>query len=321
MAEKTSLWNTQIMAQATLDSFRKLDPRWMVKNPVMFVVEVGSVLTSILLIENYRHGAEAFFFNLQITLWLWFTVLFANFAEAMAEGRGKAQADTLRKANGQDGLVANTAKYVNEIPIIAVNPDPARYDGLLLPFKPDNCIDAVEKVVSNNFNCKTVSLAEASLNDGQRLLAFNDLFIGASSHISARYKISYNKKIEEHSSSGIIVSTQSGSTGWLSSIFNMAFGMQQFIEHNETKKKMVKLKDNQLMFAVREPFRSKKTQANLIAGILTGQTKLVLESFMPNNGVIFSDGIENDFLSFNSGAIATIGLAKETVKLVAADCK
>src|SRR6202167_4209565 len=101
MAKKTSLWNTQIMAQAALDSIRKLDPRWMVKNPVMFVVEVGSVLTSVLLIENYRHHPEDFGFNLQITLWLWFTVLFANFAEAMAEGRGKAQADTLRKAKGE----------------------------------------------------------------------------------------------------------------------------------------------------------------------------------------------------------------------------
>ncbi len=101
MAEKTSLWNTQIISQAIVDSFRKLDPRWMVKNPVMFVVEVGSVLTSVLLIENFRHHRVAFAFNLQITLWLWFTVLFANFAEAMAEGRGKAQADTLRKAKGE----------------------------------------------------------------------------------------------------------------------------------------------------------------------------------------------------------------------------
>ncbi len=101
MVEKKSLWNTQIIAQASMDSFRKLDPRWMVKNPVMFVVEVGCVLTSALLFENYRHHPEAFYFNLQITLWLWFTVLFANFAEAMAEGRGKAQADTLRKAKGE----------------------------------------------------------------------------------------------------------------------------------------------------------------------------------------------------------------------------
>ncbi len=101
MAEKISIWDTKIIGPAIVESFRKLDPRGMVKNPVMFVVEVGSVLTSLLLVENYRHHPESFAFNLQITLWLWFTVLFANFAEAMAEGRGKAQADTLRKAKGE----------------------------------------------------------------------------------------------------------------------------------------------------------------------------------------------------------------------------
>jgi K+-transporting ATPase ATPase B chain len=100
MAERQSLWNPGIIRQALIDSFKKLDPRAMVKNPVMFVVEVGSVLTSALLIQDaVRH--QPIGFNLQITLWLWFTVLFANFAEAMAEGRGKAQADTLRKAKGE----------------------------------------------------------------------------------------------------------------------------------------------------------------------------------------------------------------------------
>src|ERR1017187_9238841 len=100
MLEKKSLWNTEIMAQALVDSVRKLNPRGMVKNPVMFVVEVGSVLTTVLLIDNTVHHRAGFGFNLQITLWLWVTVLFANFAEAMAAGRGKAQADTLRKAKG-----------------------------------------------------------------------------------------------------------------------------------------------------------------------------------------------------------------------------
>ena len=90
VGEQKSLWNGQIVRQALLDSFRKLDPRGMVKNPVMFVVEVGSVLTTALLIDNAIHNRPGFGFNLQITLWLWFTVLFANFAEAMAEGRGKA---------------------------------------------------------------------------------------------------------------------------------------------------------------------------------------------------------------------------------------
>lgn len=217
---------------------------------------------------------------------------------------------------GQDGLVANTAKYVNEIPIIAVNPDSERYDGVLLPFNPYNFINAVEKVIGGKFNSKVATLAEVKLNDGQRLLAFNDLFIGAASHVSARYKITYNHKVEEHSSSGIIVSTQAGSTGWLSSVFNMTFAMHQYIEKDESKKKAAKLNDDQLMFAVREPFKSKKTQVGLVAGILMGQTKLVLESLMPTNGVIFSDGVEADFLNFNSGAIATIGTAKERAKLV-----
>ncbi|MEA2541200.1 MAG: potassium-transporting ATPase ATP-binding subunit [Acidobacteriaceae bacterium] len=101
MAEKQSLWNPAILRQSALDSFRKLDPRLMVKNPVMLVVEIGSVLTSALLIQGVVQHQGSFAFNLQITLWLWFTVLFANFAEAMAEGRGKAQADTLRKAKGE----------------------------------------------------------------------------------------------------------------------------------------------------------------------------------------------------------------------------
>src|SRR6202046_1544915 len=101
MAEKQSLWNPAILRQSAIDSFRKLDPRLMVKNPVMLVVEIGSVLTSVLLIQGVVTHQGSFVFNLQITLWLWFTVLFANFAEAMAEGRGKAQADTLRKAKGE----------------------------------------------------------------------------------------------------------------------------------------------------------------------------------------------------------------------------
>src|SRR6266550_2504633 len=95
---KKSLADSAILSRAAVDSFRKLKPRAMVKNPVMFVVEVGAVLTTIQLGWNVFRHAGQFGFGLQITLWLWFTVLFANFAEAMAEGRGKAQADTLRKA-------------------------------------------------------------------------------------------------------------------------------------------------------------------------------------------------------------------------------
>jgi K+-transporting ATPase ATPase B chain len=96
-----SIWDLNIVRRALWDSLVKLDPRNMMKNPVMFVVEVGSVATTTLLIRDLLKHQGAFGFNLQITLWLWFTVLFANFAEAMAEGRGKAQADSLRKARAE----------------------------------------------------------------------------------------------------------------------------------------------------------------------------------------------------------------------------
>jgi NAD kinase len=216
---------------------------------------------------------------------------------------------------GQDGLVANTAKYSNNCLIIAVNPDKERYDGILLPFDISNFAQSVEDVITNQYNVKTVRFAEAKMNDGQRLLAFNDLFIGVSSHVSARYKISYNNQTEEQSSSGLIVSTQAGLTGWLSSVFNMAYGVTGLFEKN-LKPKRPKLKDNELLFAVREPFQSFRTQIGIAAGVIKSQRHLQIESLMPSNGVIFSDGIESDFLKFNSGAIVTIGIAKETAKLV-----
>jgi K+-transporting ATPase ATPase B chain len=99
--ESAAIWDGKIVSRAMLDSVLKLDPRKMMRNPVMFVVEVGSVVTTVLLVRGVMHGGSGFGFNLQITLWLWFTVLFANFAEAMAEGRGKAQAETLRKAKSE----------------------------------------------------------------------------------------------------------------------------------------------------------------------------------------------------------------------------
>jgi K+-transporting ATPase ATPase B chain len=100
-SKSKSLWDAKIVRQALIDSVRKLNPRTMMRNPVMFVVEVGSVITTVLLFKDIARHSPGFGFDLQITLWLWFTVLFANFAEAMAEGRGKAQAETLRRAKSE----------------------------------------------------------------------------------------------------------------------------------------------------------------------------------------------------------------------------
>jgi potassium-transporting ATPase ATP-binding subunit len=96
-----SMWTGGIVGGAVRDSFIKLNPRTLMKNPVMFVVEIGSIITTFDLVRDRLLHLSGFGFELQITLWLWFTVLFANFAEAMAEGRGKAQADTLRKARAE----------------------------------------------------------------------------------------------------------------------------------------------------------------------------------------------------------------------------
>lgn len=221
---------------------------------------------------------------------------------------------------GQDGLVANTAKYVNDIPIIAVNPDPTRYDGILLPFDPKNFEPAFLKTLAGDPQTRSVTMAEARLNDGQRLLAFNDLFIGHASHISARYKITFDNYSEDQSSSGIIISTGAGSTGWLSSLFNMAAGINRTfgVSRGETQPSGISMSwdDRRLVFIVREPFLSKYSRVDLTTGLISPERKLILESFMPTNGVIFSDGIEADFLHFNSGSIAEIGIAQERALMV-----
>jgi len=121
------MWDGKIARQALLDAFKKLNPLTMMRNPVMFVVEVGSVITTLLLFRNTHHAS--FRFDLQITLWLWFTVVFANFAEAMAEGRGKSQADALRRAksetmahrllhNGQSDEVSSSQLHVGDIVMV-----------------------------------------------------------------------------------------------------------------------------------------------------------------------------------------------------------
>lgn len=218
---------------------------------------------------------------------------------------------------GQDGLVANTAKYVANRPIIAINPAPERFDGILLPFQTDNFEFAVQNVLNDNYACKDVTMAEAKLNDGQSLLAFNDFFIGPTSHISARYKITFNSQSENQSSSGIIVSTGAGSTGWLSSLFNMANGIYEtFGGYSQLDIKPLPHNTDHLVFIVREPFQSKTSQTNIIAGKIYRHKRLILESHMPQNGIIFSDGIQSDFLQFNSGAIAEIGIAAQRAKLI-----
>lgn len=221
-------------------------------------------------------------------------------------------------AIGIDGLVVNTAKYLHGQPLVAVNPDPAHVDGILLPFTVDRAPAVVRSALQGQARMQPITMAEARLNDGQSLLAFNDFFIGVRTHLSARYLIRANGQEEHHSSSGILVCTGAGSTGWMSSVFNMARGvMAQFAGGGEAlQSPRLDWETDRLLFVVREPFVSKTSQAGIVCGAVTHQAPLIVTSEMPEGGVIFSDGVEADYLAFNSGATATIGLAERKTNLV-----
>jgi NAD kinase len=242
---------------------------------------------------------------------------------------------------GQDGLVANTVKYLNGQPVIGVNPDPTRWDGQLLPFQLSDLMKVAHELFLHRRPVKAVTMAEASLNTGQHIYAVNDIFIGARTHISARYTISIGGRTENQSSSGVIVSTGVGSTGWLKSLLTGAAGIVQSAGSKTARVAQQELLSpppaltaqknarttltarsefawdaDYLCFTVREPFPSRNTQATIVFGSVTAKQPLVLVSQMPENGVIFSDGIEQDFLEFRSGTRATVAIADKKGCLV-----
>lgn len=217
---------------------------------------------------------------------------------------------------GQDGLVANVAKYVGEQPLVGVNPDPERFDGVLLPYEVAGARGAVRKVLEGKARLRGVTLAEARLEDGQRLLAFNDLFIGARTHVSARYRLSHGGQEESQSSSGVLVSTGAGSSGWLSSVFTLARSLTAQTGGVPGAPWRLGWEEPRLAFVVREPFVSRHSGAEVVGGFVTAEQELVLESRMPSGGVIFSDGMEEDFLVFGAGARAHIRPARQRARLV-----
>jgi NAD kinase len=291
---------------------------------------------------------------------------------------------------GQDGLVANTIKYLDNQPVIGINPDARRWDGVLLPFTPKDAAKIIRETLTGKRKVEEVSMAKVRIQNGQELLAVNDFFIGQRTHTSARYIIKHSGLKEPQSSSGVIVSTGLGSTGWMksviagasrisSSVIGRPYGGQQenerlvcgedeeepppfvpqisamlaetpageknfpvaaspaspapakpvlakFSRHrllqkktygvSELSKVIGKWASNELIFAVREPFPSKTTGTNLVFGKISPDEPLKIESLMGENGVIFSDGMESDFLAFNSGTEAVITLADKRGHIV-----
>jgi NAD kinase len=222
---------------------------------------------------------------------------------------------------GQDGLVVNVAKYLTAQPILAFNPDPKRVDGILVPFGMNRVDQILEQAIYGAMPVKKYTMARASLGNGQTLDAVNDLFIGVRSHMSARYRIGYRGQNEDQSSSGIIVSTGAGSTGWFRSILTATAGIaSKFIGldavGNLRDQYRFDPETRELRFSVREPFVSRTSSAEIVYGQIEADESLEVISQMPQNGVIFSDGMESDFLSFESGMTARIGIAERHVNLL-----
>ncbi|MFZ5635474.1 MAG: sugar kinase [Pseudomonadota bacterium] len=220
---------------------------------------------------------------------------------------------------GQDGLVANTLKYLDTQSVIAVNPDPQRFDGALLPFAPGDLPALLPEVWRGQRPIREISMARARLPDGQTLLAVNDFFIGARSHVSARYELRLGGRTERQSSSGVIVSTGLGSTGWLRSVLTGATavaGVRPNKRVQALRKDGFPWDARRLVFSVREPFPSRWSGTELVFGEIEAGDALRIRSLMPDGGILFSDGIESDCLDFRSGMEATIDLADKRGRLL-----
>lgn len=211
-------------------------------------------------------------------------------------------------AVGQDGLVANVAKYLGAQPIIGINPDPARYDGVLCRLTPASTRSALTFVETGvgPFAEERRTLALAEREDGQRQRALNEVFIGHKSHQSARYIIKAGGHIERHSSSGILVSTGTGATGWARSVASQRGLLEQLPAPLE----------NRLVFLVREPFPSVATGTKIDFGLLEPGESIEVISEMGEDGVIFADGIESDRLEFTTGQRVVVRADETPVRLI-----
>jgi NAD kinase len=210
-------------------------------------------------------------------------------------------------AVGQDGLVANVAKYLDGQAVIGINPEPERHDGVLVSLGVDQATpQLLEAAAAHRADCEVRSMVEARLDDGQRLLALNEVFVGHRTHQSARYRIAHRGEEELQSSSGVVVSTGTGATGWARSI----------CRGRETDVSLPGPEERRVAFFVREAFPSLATGTAITEGDIGDGDALEVTSRMNGDGVIFGDGIEADRLAFAWGCRARVGLAEERLHLV-----
>ena len=209
---------------------------------------------------------------------------------------------------GQDGLVANVAKSLDGQRVIGVNPDPARVAGVLMRHSIEAFERVLHRTVEGHATIETRTMVAAEFDDGQRLLALNELFVGQRTHQSARYRIAIAQQAERHSSSGLIVTTGTGASGWARSI----------ARERATPLPLPTPTDRALAFFVREAWPSPATGTSITEGTLAHDAQLSVISEMNEGGVVFGDGLEDDRLTFGWGLRARIGVARETLRLVVA---
>lgn len=207
---------------------------------------------------------------------------------------------------GQDGLVANVAKYLRDQPVIGVNQDPDLYDGALARIAVGSLPALLPASVAGAAPVERRTMVQGVLDTGERLLALNEIFVGHRSHQSARYRIEAAGTAEDQSSSGLIVASGTGLTGWARSI-GEATHLTVGIGSEEAA----------VGYWVREPFPSVATGTAVRAGKLTS-TALAVTSRMNEGGVVFADGIEQDFIAFDWGRRVELGPADRALTLVVA---
>ena len=208
---------------------------------------------------------------------------------------------------GQDGLVANTAKYLHGQVVLGLNSDPSRYDGVLVRHEPAAAADLLADVAGNRGVVEHRTMVEAVIDGGQRLVALNEMFIGHQSHQSALYELDCAGRRERQSSSGLIVCTGTGATGWALSI-NRSRGLPVDLPGAE---------EAALAFFVREAFPSVASGVDVTEGVLGVGEHLQVISRMNSGGVVFGDGIEDDRLEFSWGRRVEVGISSDQLCLLA----